>query len=398
MSPPQSSDPQSARHFPGDQETGPHPIPQTDPRAAYLARKGDLDAAIARALDSGWYILGKEVAAFEKAFADYIGVGHAIGVANGTDALALALRALGIGAGDAVATVSHTAVATVAAIEMVGAIPVLVDIEEAYFTMDPEEFERTIAAHPPGEPIRAVIPVHLYGQAADIERIADVARRHGIALIEDCAQAHGATLGDRRLGSFGDAAAYSLYPTKNLAALGDGGVVTTTGADLAGNLAALRQYGWRERYVSGAAGVNSRLDELQAAVLQVRLAHLDDDNRRRQAIARIYDEQLADCARHGLQLPARRSGATHVFHQYVVRSDDRGGLAQRLKQRGITTNIHYPVPVHLQPAYQGRLATGPSGLGRSERAAATVLSLPMFAQLSDDDANRVCREIRGFLL
>ena len=370
-------------------------IPQTDPRAAYLARKAEIDAAAARVLDSGWYILGKEVAAFEAEFAAYIGVAHAVGVANGTDALALALRALGIGPADAVATVSHTAVATVAAIEMVGATPVLVDIEEDCFTIDPAEFERTVAGRPPDAPIRAVIPVHLYGQAADIGAIAAIARRHGIGVVEDCAQAHGALLGDRRLGSFGDVAAFSLYPTKNLGALGDGGVVATADAAIAARLAALRQYGWRERYVSDFVGVNSRLDELQAAILRIRLAHLDDDNNRRRAIAGIYDDELARCG--GLGLPTRRAGASHVFHQYVIRCADRDGLQRHLRGAGIGSNVHYPVPVHLQPAYRGRLATGPSGLSRSAHAADTVLSLPMYAQMSDDQAREVCREIREWL-
>ena len=374
--------------------SSPMRIPQADPGAGYRARKTEIDAAAARVLDSGWYILGKEVAAFEAEFAEFIGVPHAVGVANGTDALALALRALGIGPSDAVATVSHTAVATVAAIEMVGATPVLIDIEDDFFTMDADEFERTIAAQSEKTPLRAVIPVHLYGQAADIERIAAVARRHGIAVIEDCAQAHGAMLGNRRLGSFGDVAAYSLYPTKNLGALGDGGVVTTANAGLAATLRALRQYGWRDRYVSDAVGVNSRLDELQAAILRVRLGYLDSDNCRRQSLAAIYDEQLGDCVANGLVLPARRPGASHVFHQYVVRCEDRDGLQQRLREAGIGSNVHYPVPVHLQPAYAGRLATGPSGLGRSERAARTVLSLPMFAQLADEQAGEVCLTIR----
>ncbi len=315
---------------------------------------------------------------------------HAVGVANGTDALALALRALGIGPSDAVATVSHTAVATVAAIEMAGASPVLVDIEPDFFTMDPVEFERTVTARPADSPIRAVIPVHLYGQAADIGAIAAVAKRHDIAVIEDCSQAHGALLNGRRLGSFGDIAAYSLYPTKNLGALGDGGIVTTARADLAAQLAALRQYGWRERYVSDFVGVNSRLDEMQAAILRVRLGLLDDDNRRRQAIATIYDEQLDGCRNRGLTLPARRPGASHVFHQYVIRADDREQLQQHLRQAGIGTNIHYPLPVHRQPAYRDRLATGPGGLTRSEQAAATVLSLPMYPQMTDEQATAVC--------
>ncbi|MBA3478435.1 MAG: DegT/DnrJ/EryC1/StrS family aminotransferase [Lautropia sp.] len=369
-------------------------IPQTDPGAGYRARKADIDAAVARALASGWYILGKEVAAFEAEFATYIGVGHAVGVANGTDALALALRGLGIGPGDAVATVSHTAVATVAAIEMAGATPVLIDIEEDFFTLDPDEFERAVAARPAGSPIRAVIPVHLYGQPADLDSILAVADQHGIAVIEDCAQAHGAMLNGRRLGSFGVASAYSLYPTKNLAALGDGGIVTTPDAELAARIAALRQYGWRNRYVSDFAGVNSRLDELQAALLRVRLRHLDEDNQRRQTVAAIYDSGLAQCKGQGLTLPARRPGSSHVFHQYVVRTEDRDGLQQRLLADGIGTNVHYPLPVHLQPAYRDRIATGPGGLPRSERAARSVLSLPMFAQLTDEQANEVCLAVR----
>jgi len=367
-------------------------IPQADPGAGYRAHKAEIDAAVADALDSGWYILGKEVSAFEAEFAAFIAVGHGIGVANGTDALALALRALGIGQGDTVATVSHTAVATVAAVEMAGATPVLIDLEEEFFTMDPQAFEQAVLERPAEAPIRAVIPVHLYGQAADMERILAIARRHGIRVIEDCAQAHGATLGGRRLGSLGDVAAYSLYPTKNLGALGDGGIVTTDDATLAASLAALRQYGWRDRYVSDLVGVNSRLDEVQAALLRIRLRHLEEDNRRRQAIAAIYDEELAGCKT--LRLPARRGGASHVFHQYVVRTAGRDELQQRLRAAGIGSNVHYPVPVHLQPAYRGRIAAGPGGLARSEEAARTVLSLPMFPQLTDVQAREVCDAVR----
>ena len=367
-------------------------IPQADPGAGYRARKAEIDAAVANALDSGWYILGKEASAFESEFAAFIGVSHGVGVANGTDALALALRALGIGHGSAVATVSHTAVATVAAIEMAGATPVLIDIEDEFFTMDPQAFEQAVLERPPDVPIRAVIPVHLYGQAADMERILPIARRHDIRVIEDCAQAHGATLGGRRLGSLGDVAAYSLYPTKNLGALGDGGIVTTGNATLAANLAALRQYGWRDRYVSDLVGVNSRLDEVQAALLRVRLRYLDDDNRRRQAIAAIYDEGLAGC--QALRLPARRDGASHVFHQYVVRTVRRDELQQQLRAAGVGSNVHYPVPVHLQPAYRDRIASGPAGLVKSEDAARTVLSLPIFPQLTDAQAREVCEALR----
>ena len=261
-------------------------VPQADPGAAYRAHKEEIDAVVLRALGSGWYVLGEEGRRFEAAFAAWLGTARAVSCGNGTDALALALRSLGIGPGCAVATVSHTAVATVAAIEMAGATPVLLDIEPDFYTMDPAGLEEVLA-HPPAglPPVRAVIPVHLYGQAADLGPIRAACARHGAVLVEDCAQAHGATLDGRRLGTFGAAAAFSLYPTKNLGALGDGGIVATNDAALADRIAALRQYGWRTHYVSDEPGVNSRLDELQAAILQVRLRHLDAGNARRRAIA-----------------------------------------------------------------------------------------------------------------
>jgi dTDP-4-amino-4,6-dideoxygalactose transaminase len=366
-------------------------IPQMDPGAAYRALKPEIDAAVARVLASGWYILGQEVAAFEAEFAALLGLGHAVGVANGTDALVLALKALGIGPGDRVATVAHTAVATVAAIELAGAEPVLVDIETAGLTLDPAELDRCFAQV---AGIKAVIPVHLYGQAAEIGPILEIARRHGAKVIEDCAQAQGATLDGRPLGGFGDIACFSFYPTKNLGAFGDGGAVATGDADLAQRLRALREYGWQERYVSAITGMNSRLDELQAAILRVRLPHLGAENARRGEIAAAYDRGLAGLP---LDLPYRRPGGRHVWHQYVIRSHDRDALQQALKARGIGTNIHYPVPVHLQPAYAGRLKTGPSGLAVSERAAREVLSLPIYPQLGDDAVNAVIAAVRAML-
>lgn len=365
------------------------PVPQTDPGAAYLAQRPEIDAAIAHVLGAGRYILGEEVAAFEREFAAFIGVGHAVGVASGTDALVLALRAIGVGAEDYVVTVSHTAVATVAAIELAGARPLLIDIDAASCTMDAAELACALAA-PPGR-IAAVIPVHLYGQAADLDAILPLARRYGARIIEDCAQCHGATLGGRRLGSFGDLAAFSFYPTKNLGALGDGGAVVTGDASLAERLRMLREYGWRERYVSKVPGMNSRLDELQAAVLRVKLGALDADNARRAGIAAAYDRGLAGTA---LGLPARRPGATHVFHQYVIRSSARDAIRESLLVCGIATGIHYPLPVHLQPAYRGRLASGPEGLGESERAAREVLSLPIYPQLAADALARVVATLR----
>jgi len=365
------------------------PIPQTDPKAAYLAQRREIDVALARVLQGGRYILGDEVAAFERAFAAYIGVRHALGVANGTDALVLALRALGIGAPDYVVTVAHTAVATVAAIELAGAKPLLIDIDPATYTMDAAELSRVLDA-PPGR-IGAVIPVHLYGQPADLDAILPLARRHRVPVIEDCAQCHGAALAGRRLGSVGDVAAFSFYPTKNLGALGDGGAVVTGDDALAERVRALREYGWRQRYVSDIAGTNSRLDELQAAILGVKLAALDADNARRAAIADAYDAGLAGLP---LGLPARRPGASHVFHQYVVRSPARDRLREALTRRGIGSNIHYPVPVHLQPAYRGRVSLGPSGLRESERSAREVLSLPIYPQLGDGAVARVVAALR----
>ncbi len=369
-------------------------LPQNDPRAAYLAQRAEIDAAIARVLEGGRYILGSESAAFESEFAAAMGCRHGIGVGNGTDALVLALRALGIGPGKAVATVAHTAVATVAAIEMVGAEPLLLDIDPASYTMDPAALARVLAA-PPARlpPIAAIVPVHLYGQPADLAALAALAARYRVPLIEDCAQAHGARFEGRPAGSFGVMATFSFYPTKNLGALGDGGMVTTSDDALAAELRALREYGWRERrYVSERAGVNSRLDELQAAILRVKLARLEADNARRIAIADRYDAELAGLA---ATAPRRDPRRRHVFHQYVLRSAGRDALRSALAAAGIGTNIHYPVPVHLQPAYLGRIATAPSGLAATEAAAGEVLSLPMYPQLGDDEVDRVIAAVRA---
>src|SRR6266481_6531369 len=240
----------------------PGTIPQTDPRAGYFAQRAAIDAAIARVLEGGVYILGKEVEAFEAAFADFVGVAHAVGVGSGTDALELALRACGIGSGDLVFTVSHTAVATVAAIERAGATAVLVDVEPGSYTMAPRELLRVLQNVPPGRPA-AVLPVHIYGQPADLSALSDIARAHGLRLIEDCAQSHGALYRGRPTGSFGDVACFSFYPTKNLGALGDGGMVVTNQPDLATTLREIREYGWRDRYVSARVGINSRLDPIQ---------------------------------------------------------------------------------------------------------------------------------------
>jgi dTDP-4-amino-4,6-dideoxygalactose transaminase len=363
-------------------------VPQANPGAGYRAHKQEIDAAVSRALDSGWYVLGQEGRAFESEFAAWLGAGTVVGCGNGTDAIALALRGLGIGAGSAVVTVSHTAVATVAAIESTGATPVLIDIEPDHYTMDPAELAQVLAHPPMGlPPVRAVIPVHLYGQVADVEVIATLCRRHDVALIEDCAQAHGARRNGRMAGTFGDAATFSFYPTKNLGALGDGGMVVARDPDVTARIAALRQYGWTRHYISDEVGINSRLDELQAAILRVKLRYLDAANARRQDIARAYDAAL------GPRAPRRRRGSQHVYHLYVVRTPERDQMQARLRERGVGSGIHYPVPVHLQPAYGGRVPLGPSGCVETERAASEVLSLPLYPELTDDQVNVVCRAI-----
>jgi len=365
-------------------------IPQADLKAGYLALKPELDAAAARVLASGWYILGQEVQAFEREFAAFQGARAAVGVGSGTDAIAIALRALGVGAGDGVVTVSHTAVATVAAIEMVGAVPIVVDVEADTYCIDPADLAAVLAAPP--VPVKAVVPVHLYGHPAPMDEIVALARRHGAKIVEDCAQAHGATLDGRTVGTFGDIAAFSLYPTKNLGALGDGGIVATDDEALAERCKALREYGWRRRYVSDEAGVNSRLDEMQAALLRVKLAHLPAANARRAAIAARYDRGLANLP---YRLPQVRPGAGHVWHLYVIRTPRRAAVQAFLKDRGVGTNIHYPVPVHRQPAYEGRIALGPSGLPVTDAIAPEALSLPMYPELSDADVDQVIAALRA---
>ena len=368
------------------------PIPQTDPRAGYLEQRAEIDAAVARVLQGGSYILGGEVAAFEAEFAAFIGAAHAVGVASGTDALTLGLKALGVGPGDGVVTVSHTAVATVAAIELAGAVPIFVDVDADSFTMDPAALE-AVLAHPP-LPITAVLPVHLYGHPAAMDQIAALAARHGASVLEDACQAHGASLNQRKVGRWGQLAAFSFYPTKNLAALGDGGALVTEDAQLAARVRSLRQYGWAERYISEISGMNSRLDELQAAILRVKLPRLDADNARRRAVAAAYGQGLAGAP---LILPCERAGAAHVWHQYVIRVKDRARVRAALAERGVGTAIHYPQPVHLQPAYRGRLPIGPTGLVVSESLAGEILSLPIYPQLDQDRVHRATETMRAIL-
>jgi dTDP-4-amino-4,6-dideoxygalactose transaminase len=357
------------------------------PQAQYEAQREAIDAAIASVLSRGRYILGAEAEAFEREFAAYIGVSHGIGVGSGTEALHVALRACGVGPGDEVVTVSHTAVATVSAIELCGARPVFVDIDPGTFTMDAVQLESVLTTR-----TRAVVPVHLYGQPADLDGILSIARARGIRVIEDCAQAHGARYDGRRAGSFGDVACFSFYPTKNLGAIGDGGIVVTADATLAKQARLLREYGWEQRYISSIAGWNSRLDELQAAILRVKLGRLDTDNAARARLALRYDAALAG---GDVTIPTCRPGASHVYHLYVVRSDRRDALQAWLRARGIGSLVHYPMPVHRQPAYAGHLSGG-RALPETERAAAEVLSLPMFPQLPEAAVDAVAAAVQAF--
>lgn len=360
-----------------------------DPKSDYLAHSAAIHAAIERVLASGVYILGPEVAAFENEFSAYQGGGYTLGVANGTEAIELALRALGVGPGDHVATVANTVTATVSAIEQIGAIPVFVEIDPETLLMAPAALEETLARE--GGAVRAVVPVHLYGHPAPMPEILACARRHNAVVVEDCAQAHGARLHGRRAGAWGDAAAFSFYPTKNLGALGDGGAVVTRNSMIAERVKLLRQYGWRSRYVSETPGRNSRLDELQAAILRVKLPHLDASNARRRAIANRYHELLRDLP---LVLPPEGDASVEpVFHQYVVRTPRRDDLRTSLQERSIVCGILYPVPVHKQPAYAHAVTVA---LPLSERACSEVLCLPCQPSLTDSEIDAVGAAVRSF--
>lgn len=363
------------------------PLLTADPQAGYLAHADEIRAAVDRVLASGRYILGPEVEAFENEFAAYHGGGHAVGVANGTEALELALRAVGVRAGDAVATVGNSASATAAAIQQIGARVVFVEIEPDTMTMAPSALELVLVAQRGS--VKAVVPVHLYGQPAAMSAILELARRHKAKVVEDCAQAHGAALAGRKTGTWSDAAAYSFYPTKNLGALGDGGAVFTLDETVAGQVRLLRQYGWRQRYVSEIPGRNSRLDEVQAAILRVKLKYLDRENAERAAIAARYRTNLATGP---VRLPVTPVGSAPVWHQFAVRTPRRDALQGFLATREIHCGVLYPVPIYRQPAY----ADLGVKLPETDRACAEVLCLPIHPGLTFGDVDRVCGEILGW--
>ncbi|MFP1683037.1 DegT/DnrJ/EryC1/StrS family aminotransferase [Alloalcanivorax sp. C16-1] len=364
-------------------------IPFLDVHAAYFELKDDIDKAISRVLESGWYVLGPEVEAFEAEWAEYCGAQNAVGVANGLDALTLALRALDIGAGDEVIVPSNTYIATWLAVSSVGATPVPVEPDAFTYNVDPERIAEAITPK-----TRALLPVHLYGQPADLDPIMALARAHGLRVIEDAAQAHGARYKGRRIGAHGDIVCWSFYPGKNLGALGDGGAVTTDDAQLAERICGLRNYGSRKKYVNEELGVNSRLDPIQAAVLRVKLKTLDVWTERRQAVAKIYTDGLVDT---GLIRPQVPNWADPVWHLYVIRSPGRDALQQSLADEGIGTLIHYPIPPHMQAAYAGQNLT-PGALPIARDLASEVLSLPMSPHLSHADAGRVVSGVRKCLL
>jgi len=359
-----------------------------DPKAAYLAAQADIDAAIQRVLQGGLYILGPEVDAFEKEYAAWLGVTGTVSVANGTDAIELALKAVGIGPGDKVVTVANTLSATITAIAATGARVIYVEIDPATMLLDVAALE-TMLATLRDPKIKAVVPVHLYGQAVDMPRLMEVAARHNLVIVEDCAQAHGATVGGRKAGTWGHLAAFSFYPTKNLGALGDGGAVCGKDPALLDKVRAARQYGWRKRYVSETTGRNSRLDELQAAILRVRLPRLDAENARREKIAAQYLSGLKSCE---VVLPVVAAERGHCWHQFVVRTPRREELRAHLEKREIICGVLYPVAIHRQPAYHDASLALP----HSEQACAEVISLPLHPGLSNDDVARVIREVRAF--
>jgi len=366
-------------------------ILQADPGRSYQSHGAEISKAVQRVLESGWYILGKEVERFEKSFAKYVGCRHSLGVANGTDALELILRSLDIGVNDKVATVANTAVATISAIERTGAQPRFVDIDPDTYTMSSGALEELLGKE---SGIRAVIVVHLFGCPADLDRLSTVAKRHNVFLIEDCAQAHGAEYKGKKCGSIGIAAGFSFYPTKNLGAFGDGGCIITNDEKLFQKMFALRQYGWTKRYISEFSGINSRLDELQATILAVKLPLLDAANMRRREIAEQYRSGLAECP--SMLLPFVPAYADHVYHQFVIRvkNGKREQLKKYLTRHGIGTAIHYPQPVHQQEAYRRlpKICT----LKNTEEVNDEILSLPMYPELTDSEVSAVIVRIKEF--
>ena len=360
-------------------------IPFVDLRRQYLDLKADIDAAVMRVLDTGQFVLGPEVEAFEKEFAAMCMADAGIAMNSGTSALHLALLAAGVGPGDEVITVPFTFVATTAAIGYTGATPVFVDVNPETFTMDVTQIEKAIT-----KKTKAILPVHLYGQPADMDPIMSIAQRYGLVVIEDACQAHGAQYKGRPVGAIGDAGCFSFYPGKNLGAYGEGGIVVTNRADFEKSMRMLRDWGAEKKYHHILKGYNYRMEGMQGAILRVKLRHLPAWTRSRREHAATYQKLLVNS---GVKTPIEAAYATHVYHVYAVRTTDRAGLQRALQANGVSTGIHYPIPVHLQPAYAD-LGHGVGSFPESERAANEVLSLPMFPELSQTQIEQVCAAVR----
>ena len=363
-------------------------IPFSNPSASYKSHKDEIDQAIRRVLDSGCYVLGHEVESFEQEFSEFHGHDfHSIGVANGTDAIALSLHALGLKEGDEVVTASHTAVATVAGIEQAECRPVFADIDPLTRCLCPQSLQPAVS-----DRTRAVIPVHIFGQPCDMISIMEIARSNDLSVVEDCSQAHAAEIEGKKVGTFGDLATFSCYPTKNLGALGDGGVVLCPDPEKAERLRQLRQYGWGNARESLHRGVNSRLDELQAAILRVKLTHLQSDNEKRRRLADLYDHLMVDLP---ITLPHRDRHELHAMHLYVIECEKRDGLLSHLREQGIGASLHYPLAVHRHRAYAGRIR-GAEALPRTEAFYQRHLTLPLYPELPDQSVEKIAKEVHAW--
>lgn len=362
-------------------------VPFVDLQAEYQTLKDQIDTAIAGVLNRSDYVLGQAVREFEAAFADYCQAGYAVGVDSGYSALELILKAYDIGPGDEVITAANTFIATALAVSNCGARPVLVDIDPTTYNLDPEKLETAVTPA-----TRAIIPVHLYGQPADMDPILAIARKHGLRVIEDACQAHGARYKGRRTGSLGDAAAFSFYPSKNLGAYGDGGMVVTNDAHVADQVRLLRNLGQPVRYQHQIKGYNHRLDTIQAAILCAKLPHLDEANAARRRAAAAYNQLLADLP---VRTPPEAAWAEHVYHLYVIQVTDRDALGAYLNEAGIATGIHYPIPIHLQPAY-AELKHKPGDFPVTEHCAGQILSLPMYPDIHQEAVEHTVNSIKAF--
>lgn len=363
-------------------------VPFVDLKAQYRTIANEIDEAIRRVVVNTDFILGKDVELFEQEFAHLCEAGYAIGVDSGTSGLELALRAYGIGEGDEVISVSHTFIATAAAVSYTGAKPVLVDVDRDTYNIDAKRIEVAITKR-----TKAIVPVHLYGQAADLDPVLEIARRHNLIVIEDACQAHGARYKGKEVGALGNAGCFSFYPGKNLGGYGDAGMVVTNSREVADRVRLLRNYGQPEKYKHAIMGYNRRLDTLQAAVLRVKLRHLEGWNTSRRRAASLYDELLKDD--NGVRTPYVAEESSHVYHLYVIQHPQRDLLASFLREQGIQTGLHYPTPVHLQPCYEN-LAVPIGALPVTEALASRVLSLPMYAEITDEQIEYVCDKIKSF--